>query len=170
MPNTFYLLNSQTLTTSAASVSFSSIPQSGYTDLKVVASIRTNLSSIIDGVRVRFNGDTTVGNYIARRVYGDGTTPYSDANAVGMLFADGDTASSNVFSNADIYIVNYLGATTKSTYSQNAAETSATTQYQGINATTWSNTSAINTITMSPENGTAFLTNSNFYLYGIKNS
>ena len=169
MPNTFYLLASQTLTGSASTVSFSSIP-SGYTDLKIVASIRTNQASAIDGVKVRFNGDTTVGNYIGRRVYGDGASAYSDTNVLGMLFANGDTTSANVFSNSDIYITNYLGSTTKSTYSQNGGETSSNTQYQGINATTWSGTSAINTITMSPESGTAFLTNSNFYLYGIKNS
>jgi hypothetical protein len=163
----YVLLNSQQLTASASSVTFSNIPQSGYTDLKVVMSARTNVSSVIDGTKVRFNNDTTSGNYTARRLYGDGTTAYSDTNNVGNLFSDGSNATANTFSNCDLYIPNYLSSNAKSYSTDNVAETNATTQYMGLGAQLWSGTGAINTITISPETGTAFLQYSTFSLYGL---
>ena len=152
-----------------ASVTFSSIPQT-YTDLIVKVSVRTNFSSVIDGTRIRFNNDTTSGNYTGRRLFGDGSVAYSDTDNVGNVFANGNTSTSNTFSNCDVYVPNYTSGSAKSYSTDNASETNATTQYCGFGSQLWSGTAAITTMTFSVQNGTLFLANSTFYLYGINNS
>jgi hypothetical protein len=161
----YILLERVELNASAASVTFDNIPQSGYTDLKVVLSARDGASAVIDGARVRFNNDTTSGNYTQKRLYGNGSTATSDTNNNGA-FAVGNTATSNTFSNCEFYIPNYLGSTAKSVSFDNVAETNATTQYLGIGAFLWSDTAAISTITISGESAD-FLQHSTFSLYGV---
>lgn len=165
MPANYILLERIELNASAASVTFSSIPQTGYTDLKVVVSARDGASSVIDGARVRFNNDTTSGNYTARRLIGSGSAASSDTNNVGA-FAVGNTATASTFSNCEFYIPNYTGSTAKSVSFDNVAETNATTQYIGLGAFFWSGTAAITTITISGESAD-FLANSTFSLYGL---
>jgi hypothetical protein len=165
MAQNYVLLERIELNASAASVVFSNIPQSGYTDLKIVVSARDGASSVIDGARVRFNNDTTSGNYTARRLIGSGSAASSDTNNVGA-FADGNTATASTFSNCEFYIPNYTGSTAKSVSFDNVAETNATTQYMGLGAFLWSSTAAITTITISGESAD-FLQYSTFSLYGL---
>jgi hypothetical protein len=149
----------------ASSVSFTGIPQTGYTDLVVKVSARDGASSVIDGATVRFNNDTTSGNYTARRLIGSGSAASSDTNNVGA-FAVGNTATANTFSNCEFYIPNYTGSSYKSVSFDNVAETNATTQYMGLAAFLWSNTAAITSIQISGESS-SFLQYSTFYLYGV---
>jgi hypothetical protein len=149
----------------ASSVTFSGIPQTGYTDLVVKVSARDGASSVIDGAVVRFNNDTTSGNYTARRVIGSGSAASSDTNNVGA-FAVGNTATANTFSNCEFYIPNYTGSSYKSVSFDNVAETNATTQYMGLAAFLWSNTAAITSIQISGESA-SFSQYSTFYLYGV---
>ena len=149
----------------ASSVTFSGIPQTGYTDLVVKVSARDGASSVIDGAVVRFNNDTTSGNYTSRRLIGSGSAATSDTNNVGA-FAVGNTATANTFSNCEFYIPNYTGSSYKSVSFDNVAETNATTQYMGLAAFLWSNTAAITSIQISGESS-SFLQYSTFYLYGV---
>jgi hypothetical protein len=149
----------------ASSVTFSGIPQTGYTDLVVKMSGRDGASSVIDGAVIRFNNDTTSGNYTARRLIGSGSAATSDTNNVGA-FAVGNTATANTFSNCEFYIPNYTGSSYKSVSFDNVAETNATTQYMGLAAFLWSNTAAITSIQISGESS-SFLQYSTFYLYGV---
>jgi hypothetical protein len=166
MPANYVLLEKITVgAAGAASVTFSGIPQTGYTDLVVKVSARDGASSVIDGAVVRFNNDTTSGNYTARRLIGSGSAASSDTNNTGA-FAVGNTATANTFSNCEFYIPNYTGSTAKSVSFDNVGETNATTQYMGLAAFLWSNTAAITTITISGESAN-FLQYSTFYLYGV---
>ena len=63
MPTTMKLIAKRTLGANAASVTFSSIPGTGYSDLRLVSSARTNRGNNGDSMYVNFNGDTTSGNY-----------------------------------------------------------------------------------------------------------
>jgi hypothetical protein len=56
----------------AASVTFSGIPQTGYTDLVVHMSPRTTSGNIYGDVRIKFNGANT--NFSARYIEGNGAT------------------------------------------------------------------------------------------------
>jgi hypothetical protein len=151
------------------SIDFTSIP-STYTDLCVMVSLRDDVSSIIDGAYLRFNGDNTSGNYTAIRLIGSGSAASRDTNNVG-LFATGATATASTFSNCIAYIPNYAGSTAKSVSIDNVTETNATTQYMGLGAFLWSGTAAINRVTISPETATKlFVQYSTAYLYGVKNA
>jgi hypothetical protein len=69
MAENYVLLETIELTTSAASITFDNIPQTGYTDLKIVASARTNRALEVDSAVLRFNGDTTSGNYWQKSIW-----------------------------------------------------------------------------------------------------
>jgi hypothetical protein len=153
----------------AAAIEFTSIP-STYTDVVVKLSVRTNRSgSVIDGSLVRFNNDTTSGNYTGKRLYGDGSTATSNSSNI-LLFVDADGATANTFSNNEIYIPNYAGSTQKSFSIDGAQESNATQSYVSLMAGLWSGTAAITSVKITPEVGTLFNQYSSASLYGIKNS
>ena len=101
MPSTYTLIKGETLTSSAASYTFSAIP-STYTDLIVRYSMRksdTNNGPI--NVLVRFNG-SSASNYSQTTVLGIYTTPIStrESNETRFLtYAVGGGSTSNTFSN-----------------------------------------------------------------------
>lgn len=174
MANTYVLIASNTLGSSAASVTFSSIP-STYTDLVLKVSTRTDQSgSFGGGGYVRFNSDSAT-NYSITDVYGDGSTAAS-ARRTSVTFGwwsyegyntSGSTA--NTFTNAELYIPSYQASANKPYSAFSAAETNATTAIiQGV-AGLWRNTAAITSILISPDAGN-FVSGSSFFLYGIKSS
>ena len=168
MPANYVFLETVTVgAAGAASVTFNSIPQSGYTDLCLKVSSRDNRTpSAVDGVYIDFNGVTT--NQSNKEVYGDGSTAQSGNGArmtMGVTSTAGATA--NTFGNFDFYIPNYAGSTYKSASGDAVSENNATLAYASMSANLWSNTAAINAITMTPVNGTLFTQHSTFSLYGI---
>jgi hypothetical protein len=168
MPLQLYKIASSELTTSAATVTFSSIPQ-GYTDLKIVMSCRNVTNTETTGA-VYFNSDTTDGNYRYRRLLGDGSSPSSLSGNNPYWFymsTTGDTA--NTFSNCELYIPNYTGSTQKSISSDIVTENNATSALAVLTAGLWTGTGAITSIQVRPYAAGAgnFIANSTFTLYGI---
>lgn len=166
MAENYVLLETIELTTSAASITFDNIPQTGYTDLKIVASARTDRALEVDSAVLRFNGDTTSGNYTGKRIYGTGSSVASDTNPAG-LFTTGANATSNVYGNSEVYITNYTSSTTKCYSFDNSQETNASTSYVALQTNLWSGTAAIYQIVLTPEVGTSFNAGSTFSLYGV---
>jgi len=164
MTANYILIDRIELNASAASVTFSNIPQTGYTDLKIVVSGRTNRALEVDGLNISFN---TGGTYSGRRLYGTGSGAGSDTTYAGMPFMTAANATANTFGNAEFYIPNYTGSNAKSFSIDGVGETNATTTYMGLGAGLWSGTSAITSITITPETGTAILAGSTFSLYGL---
>jgi hypothetical protein len=153
----------------AANIDFTSIP-STYTDLKIVLSARSNNSAIYEFVGLKFNGATT--NYSNLRLRGNGSSVSSASGSYSTIeieMVNGDTSTSNTFGSMDIYIPNYAGSNYKSISAEGVNETNATTAYIGLVAGLWSNTAAINQITLVPNVGTAWLQYTTAYLYGIQN-
>lgn len=150
----------------AANITFSSIPQ-GYTDLKVVMSLRSDTVSTGDNIELTFNGSTST--YSRRRLYGDGSSAASDSASsyTTMAFINGNGATANTFSSADMYIPNYAGSTNKSFSIDVVQETNATATYMGLFAGLWATTSAITSINLKPNGGTNFLQYGTATLYGI---
>jgi hypothetical protein len=165
MPENYILLERTELNASAASVTFANIPQTGYTDLKIVMSARTNKSAVNENVFLSFNGSTA--NFSARWMFGDGSGVGNSTTARIAGFGNGNTATANTFGSSSFYIPNYTSSTNKSYSSDAVLETNATTAYAGLIAGLWSNTAAITSITLTPETGPNFLANSTFSLYGI---
>ena len=174
MPANYILLERIELNDSAASVTFANIPQSGYTDLKIVTSARsTSGASVAYSMFMRMNNLTT-SIYSQRALEGSGSAASSftqsgvdTAVRVGLITGTGATAST--FSNSEILIPNYTSANNKSVSIDTVAETNATTQYMNMIAYLINSTAAITDLTFStePAGGVAFAANSTFSLYGL---
>lgn len=174
MANTYTLISSNVLASSAASVTFSAIPAT-YTDLVVRYSMRsTNANNGPSNQLVRFNGSSAA-NYSQTTLLGISSTPLStrETNETRFLtYAVGGGSTSNTFSNNEIYIPNYAGSTNKVASNFDVSENNSSTDFQwgvGVRAYLRSVTAAITSITIDG-NGDNIASGSSFYLYGIKNS
>jgi len=168
---TYTLIQSATLTTSAATITLGSggtIPQT-YADLKLVASVRETSAQIDPTAYISFNGSST--NFSYKWLYGAGSGGYGSAGgSSNQLWDDnGSSATSNTFGFAVFYIPNYTNSNYKSFSFETIQENNGNYGSQILGAGLWSTSSAITSITLSPASGN-FVTYSNFYLYGIKNS
>ena len=169
MANTYQLIEAQTLGSAAASVTFSSIPNT-YTDLKLVYSARSSSTSgTSELLAISFNGTTT--NYNRLLIEGNGS---SAASYSGALRSFGGIPTSNAtastFGNGELYIPNYLSSNNKSYSGDSVSENNATSAVQNLDANIWNNTSAITSIAITTYNSNNLVQYSTFYLYGIKNS
>lgn len=169
MAENYVLLETISLTQSAASVTFDNIPQTGYTDLKIVASARQSDTNNTCGVR--FNGDTGT-NYSSKRLGGDSTLAYSETSSATdrgkWIIIPFSTATANTFGNAEIYVPNYLSSTAKSYSFDSISENNSSAKDAAnmeLDAGLWSGTAAINSVTIVATTG--FVANSTFSLYGI---
>ena len=172
MANTFELIASSTLSSSASTITFSSIPAT-FTDLCLKISVRTNRANAADGMAMYYNGDTTFARYTAKELFGDGSAAGSSSWPQGndeFTYVSGDSATANTFANTEIYIPNYAGSTQKSASADSVGETNATTIRMNLAAGLYNQTTAISSITLKPVSGTLFLTYSTAYLYGVKNA
>lgn len=167
MPANYVLLQRIELNASAASVTFANIPQSGYTDLKVVASAREDSASNTE-LRMRINGNTS-SVYSTRELRGTGSA-VSSFSLSGTFAVAGrqNTASStaSTFGNFEVYIPNYLSSSNKSFSSDSVTENNATLAYASLVAGLFSDTTAISSLTFFAEVGN-LAANSTFSLYGL---
>lgn len=171
MASSRYLIASQTLGSSAASVTFSSIP-STYTDLVLRASIRTTRAAVQSEIYIYLNGDTA-SNYSYTTLGGTGSAAFSGrvssspVQAIGYVSAASATA--NTFGSVELYIPSYTVSQNKPLGSFGAAETNAAAVYMSADAGLWRSTATINSIQVIPDSNN-FDTGSSFYLYGLKSS
>ena len=178
MASTYTLISSNVLSSSAASVTFSSIP-STYTDLVLRMSLRSNTSGSDANVTpaIKFNG-TTAANYSRTNLRGDGSTVDSFRSDTGsglgylqiISGSAGDLATSNTFSSVEIYIPSYTASQNKAIGSINLYENNSATARLVAQASLWQNTAAITSIEIVRESSWDFVSGSSFYLYGIKSS
>jgi hypothetical protein len=169
MPNTFELIASSTVgVLGATSIDFTSIP-STYTDLCIVSSLRLT----VDGnLLMSFNGSSS--NFTVRRLSGNGSSASSTSFSTGQAGTmTGSGQTSNTFSSSQIYIPNYASSTTNKSYSvESTQENNATASNFYVLAGLWSNTAAITSISLYPNDGPTypFVQYSTAYLYGVKNA
>jgi hypothetical protein len=172
MANTYTLIEAQTLSSAATSVTLGSggtIPQT-YTDLKVVISARSDRSYVNDSLGLKPNNSTS--NRSGLTLQGSGSAASTTTTTGEIIYAalDGNTATANTFSNIEIYCPNYTSSNYKSFSADGVMETNASTAYVSLNAWLWSDVSAITSLVFYPIVGSNFVQYSTFYLYGIKNS
>jgi hypothetical protein len=170
MPANYVLLERIELNASAASVTFANIPQTGYTDLKVVISGRGSTTSSAGREAllssIKFNSTATT--YTSRWLRGNGAAAasFNGADLSGYVPASNWTA--NAFSNTEIYIPNYAGSTAKSYSIDNVSEQNVATYDSGLGlgAGFWNGTAAITQIDFSLDYG-SWVQYSTFSLYGL---
>jgi hypothetical protein len=167
MANTMTLISSVTVGSGgASSIDFTSISAT-YTDLCLKLSLRGDKSATSQQVYIKFN--TSSSSFSMRYLLGDGSSASSGTDTANTGLASGANATSNTFGSEEIYIPNYAGSTNKSFSSDAVSENNATNAYASLFAGLWSNTSAINGITIYHDTN-KFVQYSTAYLYGIKNS
>jgi hypothetical protein len=153
---TYTALATRTLTGSAATVTFSSIPAT-YRDLIIVSNL-LNTTDATDGT-IYFNGDTTAGNYTRVFMYnlaGQPTPLSSTGNNQSIIprIAVGSLV---------VHIMDY-SATDKHKTTLLTSNQAAFISY--TQASRWANTAAVNTIRFAPNSG-SFATGCTFSLYGV---
>jgi hypothetical protein len=162
--NTYEAIATETLTTSAASVTFSSI-SGAYTDLQLVVNNTLTVASA-RFIALQFNSDTGA-NYSATYLYGDGATAASGRGSNDNYARIGNGSGSTSNSAATVAnIMNYSNTTTyKTTIGRSSSDT-----YAIVYLSLWRSTSAITSIKVicDTTGGTVFGTGSTFTLYGIK--
>jgi len=169
MPANYVLLEKITVgAAGASSVTFSSIPQTGYTDLVIKTSIRDTAATVGNaGMRLIFNGSGS--GFSSRWVYGTGNVALSSSDSGSWIRVGqqpGANATANTFSNDEIYIPNYTGSANKSVSADTISENNGTEAYAYLVTGLWANSAAITSITIQ-SNSTAWAANSTFYLYGV---
>jgi hypothetical protein len=166
MPANYVLLEKITVgAAGASSVTFSGIPQTGYTDLVVKLTARTTYAELNEAINVYPNGSGSNGT--RRALYGTGSAAASEsASNIRLDYLSGNTATANTFGTGEIYIPNYTSSNFKSMSMEAVAEGNTTGMFMAMTAGLWSSTSAITSLQLSPLNGT-FLQHSTFYLYGV---
>jgi hypothetical protein len=166
MPNTYTLLETITVgAANASSVTFNSIPQTGYTDLVVKMSVRDNTGNIGNFLNISLNGSTT--GFTGRYLNGNGASPSSGSGFPRLVVEySGASSTANTFGNGEMYFPNYTSANFKSYSGDSVSENNATTAYANISAGLWSNTAAITSITFTPNTG-QLVQHSTFSLYGV---
>ena len=164
---TYKPIASTTLSSAAATVTFSGIP-STYTDLVIRMSTRVDYATNDGNILIRFNGDTA-SNYSYTFVYGNGSSTVSSRGSttriIGASATQGTSSTSSTFATAELYIPNYLVSQNKPLSIDSATENNATEAFRTANAGLWRNTAAITSINLEGGN---FVSGSTFDLYGIE--
>ena len=168
MANTYTLLEQITVgAAGASSVTFNSIPQTGYTDLVLKTSLRNTGTS--NDLTLKFNG-SSVSEYSDRNLFGSGSaaTSGTDATSGAGLYSliNSSSYTASTFGSNEYYIPNYTSASNKTVSYESVQETNAAGVYMAIYAGLWANTAAITSITFAPASG-SFAQHSTFSLYGV---
>ena len=171
MPSSRVLIASNTLTSSAASVTFSSIPGT-YTDLVLRWSARSTGNTHRGDIR--FNSDSS-SNYSDIYIDAIGSTVSSslDSNITsfyGYAALNNSFYTASTFSNGELYIPSYTSSANKPlSYYSVVENNSSTANRIEIQSGLWRNSSSITSITF-----TGFANNidsgSSFFLYGLSNT
>jgi hypothetical protein len=160
------LIEAKTVSVAVSSVSFTTIPQT-YTDLKILISGRNSYTST--GIEVTFN--STSSGYNSRRLYGGGTgnmaTDTFGTTYVSNTSITDSSQTALIFGNGEIYIPNYANTSINKIVSiDGTSENNGTSSYYMFTNSIWSNTSAINTVTIKADTGNLEV-GTKVYLYGI---
>lgn len=163
------LIESQTLGSSAASVTFSAIPQT-FKTLRLVVSARVDAD--VSGSAITINGLST--NYSFRNLIATGSgTIISQNGSSGANWGVEGTSNRSIytastFSNAEITFPNYTWASAKVMSSDGVVENNAAgNAWMGFYAGLNSSASAITSVGVATTSGN-FVAGSTFTLYGLK--
>ena len=165
MPQNYVLLDRIELNNTTTSVTFDNIPQTGYTDLKIVFSVR----STDDYLNVSFNGLTT--NLSSKTLGANSGGPFSISASNGLVYglSESNSWTANTFNNAEMYIPNYTSSNAKSWSVDAVTENNGTAITLTLAAGLWNSTAAITSVSFN-QGAANLLAGSTFSLYGIANA
>lgn len=143
-------------------ITFSSIP-STYKHLQLRGVL---LGTASDTVSIAYNSDTTATNYYYHRLQGTGSTVNAAAGNIRRLFDTNGSGSSYLG-----FVVDILDYANTNKYKTTRSLSGYDANGSGLidfESNLWSNTAAINTLSLNLTAGVYFTTASSFALYGIK--
>jgi hypothetical protein len=160
MAATYTPIASITLGANSSSVTFNSIPQT-YTDLILVASVVGSSTASYSLLTLNSN---TGANYSRSYMIGFGTTVTGgrDSNATSFAGLDIPATGSTPYNGT----YNFLNYSNTTTFKTTLLRENAGTAHIALHASLFRSTSAITTITLTP-NANSYGTGSTFNLYGI---
>ena len=123
MANTYVAIATVTVGSGgASSISFSSIPTT-YSDLCILASVRSNHTGGNDDWYLRVNGVSTGGTYSNRGLYGNGSSAgswsYTGGTSGAQIYGgwDNESTATNNFTNIQLYFPNYANTSYNKSFS-----------------------------------------------------
>ena len=162
MAQAYQLIQAQTLTSTAATVTFSNIPQN-YTDLILKVSARSDGAD--DYGQITFNGSSA--NFTRKFLIGTGSGFNNNSfSNNSFLTVNPSGYTTNTFATVEYYISNYTGSNNKSINLDAVTENNATAASAILQTVLWSNSAALTSISMNCNTGN-FVSGSTFYLYGV---
>lgn len=168
MPTTYEPIATTTLSSAAASITFSSI-SSAYTDLRVVFVVNASTTGVYADFLLNNDSGT---NYSNTRVYGNGTSALSasstNATRILPLGLGGISNASNEFNLLTLDLFSYAGSTYKTCLTTSQSDKNGS-GYVERTVALWRSTSAVNRIDINATSGN-FSVGTTATLYGIKNA
>lgn len=175
-PQNFVINTARTvLGANATSVTISSIPAT-YQHLLLILELSSDSASSSDGALLRFNADTTSGNYYTQYSLGFSTVmaPGEEPGSVSGIrltnCVKGSTGGGAGNGQCIVFIKNYASTTMRRTVTYNTYlhSTATASMQSGVGGGDWTNTAAaISSITFAPQTGTNIITGSAYTLYGL---
>lgn len=154
-----------------STVTFSNIPLV-YEHLQIRFISRNNRSGqVIDALNIKANNDSGA-NYSNHRLEGQGSSAGSSGgsslNAAIFGTMPASSATASVFGVGVIDILDYANTSKYKTFRTLSGFDSNGSGYVGVYSGLWQSTSAINSLTISSNDGSGVLQYTHFALYGIK--
>lgn len=176
--NSYESIATTTLSSAASTITFSSIPAT-YTHLQVRWIAGNSIGTVGNlGLCMKFNSDTTAGNYANHAIQGTGSaveagnTPNSGTangsdSRYGIVW--GNSTSDSIFSVGIIDILDYANTNKNKTirHLRGVDANGSVNGRVGLDSVLWANTAAINNIVFAVA-GYNFVAKTQFALYGIK--
>ncbi len=162
-----------TLATDTASITFTSTNDgqvgdfSQYMDLVVITYGRTATAVTQDNIWMRFNGDTTNGNYAGQYFEGNGSWATANPEAqpiAGLLPAN--SASANIFGDMVSHLFDVNSGKFKSSLHQSACDVDGAGRVW-LHAMTWKNQSPITSVQVISKNAGNLKGGSMISLFGV---
>ena len=174
--SSFVLLETVTLTSAQASVEFANLNTkygSSYQHLQLRVVARSSRADTGDDIILRFNNDSTAGNYRYHALYGTGSVAGSEnaQTATGARFmqATGANFTASAF-NAGVCDILDPFETTKNKTIRTLSGVPGSYDRVWLASNLWANTSAVTSITLVSGFSGNFVTGSRFAIYGLKGS
>lgn len=159
-------LQNITLGSAQSSVTFASIPTTGYRDLRVVLMLRDNSQNVpYNQAYMRVNADTG-SNYPFVEMTGDGSSAGSYSNTftnIGLQWSAPANSSAGTFSTVS---VDFLDSNATDKHKSYLLRNDLAGQTTRAAAGRWASTSAITSLLIYPYTGN-FAAGSTFALYGV---
>jgi hypothetical protein len=165
----YELISTTTLSSTATSITLSSIP-STYKHLQIRMVAQSTRPSVQDDNYMEFNGNTTSTNYYSHRLAADGSSVYSATNANLLnLGPIAGNSNANIFGVKIIDILDYANTSKNTTVRAVSGNPNTTggAERIGLYSGVFNNTAAITSILFYNSNN-PFASKTRVSLYGIK--